>query len=66
MHGMSNEPTSWRLLRETTKLTMNEAGRRAGISSGRMSIIERGVPPTADEARRLREVLFDAEKRETA
>ena len=51
----------WRAWRETIpKLTMNEVGRRAAISSGRLSIIERGVPPTDDEAARLRAVLVAA------
>ncbi len=39
---------------------MNEVARRAGISSGRLSIIERGVAPTEDEERRLRAVLVAA------
>lgn len=55
---MNATTSPWRLMRQTTNLTMNEVGRRAGISSGRMSIIERGVTPSDDEARRLREVLI--------
>lgn len=52
---------SFRAWRETIpKLTMNEVARRAGISSGRLSIIERGVPPTEDEAAKLRAVLIQA------
>ena len=39
---------------------MNEVARRARISSGRLSIIERGVAPTFDEAARLRAVLATA------
>lgn len=39
---------------------MNEVARRAGISSGRLSIIERGVTPTDDEAAKLRAVLIAA------
>ena len=51
----------WRAWRETIPdLTMNEVARRAKISSGRLSIIERGVEPTPDEASRLRAVLTAA------
>ena len=55
----------WRAWRETIpSLTMNEVARRAGISSGRLSIIERGVGPTEDEAERLRAVLIAAPESE--
>lgn len=57
---MTQTTNPWRQLRETTPLTMNEVGRRAGISSGRMSIIERGVAPSEKEAAALRAVLLDA------
>lgn len=57
---MIRETTPWRAMREATRLTMNEVGRRAGISSGRMSIIERGVRPSEDEERRLKAVLAEA------
>ena len=53
--------TTWRLWRETIPgLTMNELGRRAGITSGRLSIIERGVAPSIEEAKRLRLALAAA------
>jgi hypothetical protein len=53
--------TSWRAWRETIPgLSMNEVARRASITSGRLSIIERGVPPTAAEAASLRAVLIAA------
>jgi hypothetical protein len=53
--------TAWRAWRETIpNLKMNEVARRAKISSGRLSIIERGVAPTDDEAARLRAVLAAA------
>ena len=59
--------SSWRAWRETIPgLSMNEVARRAGISSGRLSIIERGVSPTEDEAERLRAVLIAAPEPETA
>jgi predicted transcriptional regulator len=61
MQTQEGPRTSWRAWRETIPgLTMNEVARRAGISSGRMSIIERGVTPTLDEARALRRVLIEA------
>lgn len=41
-------------------LTLREVGRRADINSGRLSIIERGVTPTDEEAARLRAVLIAA------
>ena len=48
----------WRTLRLTTGLTLREVSRRTGINPGRLSIIERGVAPTEDEARRIRETLI--------
>ncbi len=54
-------PTAWRRWRESIPdLSMNEVARRAGISSGRLSIIERGVVPTDAEAAALRRVLLAA------
>lgn len=59
--------SSWRSWRQTIpRLSANEVGRRAGISSGRMSIIERGVQPSPAEAEALRRVLAEAGKSETA
>ena len=57
----------WRSLRETTGLTLREVARRTGINSGRLAIIERGVAPTEDEARLIRECLIGpaTERRET-
>lgn len=58
---MQTQSNPWRAWRETIQgLTMNEVARRAGISSGRLSIIERGVQPSKDEADKLRAVLTDA------
>lgn len=58
---MQQPTSSWRAWRETIPdLKMNEVARRAGISSGRLSIIERGVTPTPEEARKLRDVLAAA------
>ena len=62
---MQQTANPWRAWRETIAgLTMNEVARRAGISSGRLSIVERGVAPTAEEAARLRAVLIAASKGE--
>jgi transcriptional regulator with XRE-family HTH domain len=58
---MQTTANPWRNWRETIHgLTMNEVARRAGISSGRLSIIERGVTPTEAEAAKLRAVLVEA------
>jgi hypothetical protein len=38
-------------------MTLRKLGRLTDINSGRLSIIERGVPPTEEEARRLRTEL---------
>jgi transcriptional regulator with XRE-family HTH domain len=32
---------------------LREVARRSGVNPGRLSIIERGVPPTIDEASRI-------------
>lgn len=50
----------WKALREAAGLTQREVGRRANINSGRMSVIERGLIPTEEEATRLRSVLMAA------
>lgn len=50
----------WKALRESTGLTQREVGRRAGINSGRMSVIERGLIPTEEESKALRRVLLEA------
>ena len=61
MTTTERSPNPWRAWRETMDgLTMNEVARRAGITSGRLSIIERGVPPSPEEAARLRAVLVAA------
>lgn len=62
---MSTPTTPWKAWRETIpNLTQREVARRAGINSGRLSIIERGVPPTEQEAARLRAVLIAASNRD--
>lgn len=55
---MSNAPqTPLRQLRVAAGLTIREVERRTGINRGRLSIIERGVSPTDDEARRILSAL---------
>lgn len=39
------------------ELSIREVERRTGINRGRLSIIERGVAPTDDEDRRIREAI---------
>lgn len=55
-----NQPTPWKAMRESTGLSQREIARRSGINSGRLSVIERGLIPTADEAAILRRVLVEA------
>lgn len=58
---MPEAKNPWRAWRETISgLTQREVSRRAGINSGRLSIIERGVTPTDEEAAKLRAVLIAA------
>mgnify|MGYP001492307826 CR=1 FL=1 len=45
--------TPLRQIRLAAGLTLTEVALRAGINKGRLSIIERGVPPTDDEAHRI-------------
>ena len=45
--------TPLRQLRLAAGLTIRELERRTDINRGRLSIIERGVPPTDDEAARI-------------
>ena len=57
---MSPAPqTPLRQVRLAAGLTIRELERRTGINRGRLSIIERGVPPTEDEARLIMEALRD-------
>ena len=54
---MMNPLLPWRPLRESLGLSLREVARRTGINPGRLSIIERGVPASPDEAERLRRAL---------
>ena len=46
-----------RALRNAAKVSIREMERRTGINRGRLSMIERGIAPTTDEARRYIEAL---------
>jgi len=49
-------PTPWLALREATGLSQREVERRLGWEKrGHLSLIERGLPPTAAQAQQLRE-----------
>lgn len=52
-----NDLPPWKALRESTGLSLREIARRTDINPGRLSVIERGLIPTEDEAARLRAVL---------
>ena len=55
---MSEAPrTPLRQIRLAAGITIREMERRTGINRGRLSIIERGVPPTDDEAQRIARAL---------
>jgi transcriptional regulator with XRE-family HTH domain len=56
----TNNPSPWKAMREAAGLSQREIGRRAGINSGRLSVIERGLVPTDEEATKLRAVLAAA------
>ena len=52
-------PTAWLALRQTTGLKQREVERRLGwavdgTGHGRLSLIERGITPSAEEAAQLR------------
>lgn len=58
---MQTAANPWKALRETVPgLSQREVSRRTGINSGRLSVIERGVTPTDEEAAKLRAVLIAA------
>jgi transcriptional regulator with XRE-family HTH domain len=42
--------TPLRQIRLAAGLTLREVARRSGVNPGRLSIIERGVPPSVEEA----------------
>ena len=50
----------WKALRDASGLSQREIERRVGMKPGRLSVIERGLIPTDDEAKRLKSVLIAA------
>lgn len=55
---MTTESASpYRAMREATGLSLRAVSRALGMNSGRLSIIERGVPPTDEERRKLNAFL---------
>lgn len=55
---MDTSPTQpFRQLRRGSGLSIRTLSDRTGINRGRLSIIERGVMPTPDEARRIIQAL---------
>lgn len=59
---MAEAPKSpLRQIRVAAGLTIRELERRTGINRGRLSIIERGVTPTDDEARLIASALAKGE-----
>lgn len=57
---MTWTPPPWRAMREAAGITLRELSRRTEINPGRISMIERGIQPTADEERLIREELARA------
>lgn len=49
-----------RSMRLETGLSLSEVARRAGLNKGRLSILERGVPPTSAELEAILAVLRTA------
>ena len=47
-------PTAWLALRTSTGLSQREVERRLGWKRGHLSLIERGVTPSPEQARQLR------------
>jgi len=55
-----HHPT-YRQRREAIGLSLREVARRTEVNPGRLSIIERGVEPSAEEKEVIESVLFRAE-----
>jgi len=54
------ERIGWKALRTLAGLSQREVERRCSMSTGRLSVIERGLIPTDTEAATLKRVLLDA------
>lgn len=52
--------STWKALRDTMGLSQREVERRMGWKRGHLSLIERGLPPTIDQAQQLRAFYFGA------
>lgn len=52
---------TWRQLRERRGLSIRELERRTGVNRGRLSMIERGLPASPDEAARIVAALAQPE-----
>jgi transcriptional regulator with XRE-family HTH domain len=50
---------AWRQMREARGYSIRELERRSGINRGRLSMIERGLAPSPDEAMAIVAVLRD-------
>lgn len=55
-----------RKLREASGLSIRQLEELSGINRGRLSVIERGVPPTDDEAERILDALAASNDRRHA
>lgn len=64
MDTPSTQP--FRQLRRATGLSIRDLATRTGINRGRLSIIERGVMPTPEEAARIVAALTQTDDRPAA
>jgi len=56
----TESPSPIRSLRRAAGLSIRDLEAKTGINRGRLSVIERGVPPTDDEARAILAALREA------
>jgi transcriptional regulator with XRE-family HTH domain len=60
---MANEyATGLRQLRRAAGISIRELEARTGLNRGRLSVLERGVPPSDDEAAKILAALRQEEK----
>ena len=55
-----NQRRSWRQLRQARGLSLRDLEKRTGVNRGRLSVIERGLPPSPDEALKILTALAQA------
>jgi transcriptional regulator with XRE-family HTH domain len=48
---------SWRQLRQAKGLSLRDLEKRTGVNRGRLSVIERGLPPSPAEAQAILQAL---------